>query len=110
MDNAEIRAINASAIFAGKPLLPALAAIAEGTSTEGEATPSSLRKKLVGAEAVVCKALAERYRSNADTGKAHDMKGSGVMHKLSSSVVGTCLPLGQAKVGIPGSGGGSIIK
>ncbi len=42
-------------------------------------------------------ALSERYRSNKETGKGHDMKGSGAMHKLSSSVVGTCLPSGQAK-------------
>lgn len=43
-------------------------------------------------------ALSERYRSSRDTGKAHDMKGSGVMHPLSSDVVKSCLPSGQIKV------------
>ena len=41
--------------------------------------------------------LSERYRTNADTGKAHDMKGSGVMHPLSSDVIKACLPGGQVK-------------
>ncbi len=43
-------------------------------------------------------ALATRYRANSDTGKAHDMKGSGCMHPLSSEVVKVCLPGGQIKV------------
>jgi len=46
----------------------------------------------------VSAALAARYRANRDTGKAHDMKGSGVMHPLSSEVVKVCLPGGQIKV------------
>ncbi len=42
--------------------------------------------------------LSERYRSTRSTGAAHDMKGSSVMHPLSSEVVKACLPVGQVKV------------
>ena len=95
LDLAEVKAIQASAEFVGAPLPPPLASIAEGVPT-GHVSPPLFRL-LLDSERKTCAALSERYRSNADTGKAHDMKGSGVMHKLSSSVVGTCLPSGQAK-------------
>lgn len=42
-------------------------------------------------------ALALRYRNAEETGKAHDIKGSGVMHPLSSEVIKSCLPNGQVK-------------
>ncbi len=42
--------------------------------------------------------LSERYRATRTTGAAHDMKGSGVMHPLSSEVVKACIPAGQIKV------------
>lgn len=42
-------------------------------------------------------ALAMRYRNAEETGKAHDIKGSGVMHPLSSEVIKSCLPTGQVK-------------
>ena len=92
------------------------------------AAPRTHTKELMGTESAIRVALSERYRANwGDTGKAHDMKvrklcanddsfisdylldaflgllfsfqGSGIMHKLSSQVVGTCLPSGQVKVG-----------
>jgi len=59
--------------------------------------PLHHHKGLLAAEDRVCEALSGRYRTNRDTGKAHDMKGSGVMHQLSSEVVATCLPSGQVK-------------
>lgn len=86
LSSAEAIAIGASAEFVGQQLPGGLVANARTRQAD-----------LVDAEEPVVTALAERYRSNADTGKAHDMKGSGVMHKLSSQVVGTCLPAGQAK-------------
>lgn len=96
LDLAEVKAIQASAEFVGAPLPPPLASIAEGAPT-GDGVSPPLFRLLLDSEAKTSAALSERYRSNADTGKAHDMKGSGVMHKLSSSVVGTCLPSGQSK-------------
>lgn len=59
--------------------------------------PTRHVRELLRHEIRVSALLSERYRSNQDTGKAHDMKGSGVMHALSSEVIKICLPHGQAK-------------
>ncbi|GAX74019.1 hypothetical protein CEUSTIGMA_g1469.t1 [Chlamydomonas eustigma] len=86
LDTAEAKAIQASAEFVGQKVPEPVLADSQRQ-----------HKALMSSEASVRTALSERYRANVDTGKAHDMKGSGVMHKLSSQVVGTCLPSGQAK-------------
>ncbi|EFJ45495.1 hypothetical protein VOLCADRAFT_105949 [Volvox carteri f. nagariensis] len=61
------------------------------------ADPTSHARELLKYEMKVAAALGERYRANRDTGKAHDMKGSGAMHALSSEVIKVCLPDGQVK-------------
>lgn len=62
-----------------------------GHSKDGGRAALAAEQKRVNA------ALGERYRSNASTGVAHDMKVTGVMHPLSSEVVKMCLPAGQVK-------------
>ncbi|GIL46561.1 hypothetical protein Vafri_3552 [Volvox africanus] len=59
--------------------------------------PASHHRELLKFEIKVAAALGERYRANQDTGKVHDMKGSGTMHALSSNVIKVCLPAGQVK-------------
>ncbi|GLI64445.1 hypothetical protein VaNZ11_007716 [Volvox africanus] len=59
--------------------------------------PASHHRELLKFEIKVAAALGERYRANQDTGKVHDMKGSGTMHALSSNVIKACLPAGQVK-------------
>ncbi|KAL6757628.1 hypothetical protein V8C86DRAFT_3135173 [Haematococcus lacustris] len=88
LSRAEALAVRASAEFVGQPL-----------PEEWAVGPNADQhlNKLLGAEVQVRAALSERYRSNRDTGKAHDMKGSGTMHPLSSEVVKACLPSGQVK-------------
>ncbi len=53
--------------------------------------------ELISAERTVRRALEKRYHSHAKAGAAHDVKAVGPMHKLSSKVVGVCLPNGQQK-------------
>ncbi|KAG1672823.1 hypothetical protein FOA52_004627 [Chlamydomonas sp. UWO 241] len=86
LDSAEARAIAASAEF-----------VQQSVPEHVLADPARYHKALMAAEHGVRAALAERYRANAETGKGHDMKGSGAMHKLGSAVVGTTLPSGQIK-------------
>ncbi len=50
------------------------------------------------AERRIRTALAERYRSNSDTGAAYDMRCTGVLHPISSEAVKACLPNGQSKL------------
>ncbi|KXZ53087.1 hypothetical protein GPECTOR_8g79 [Gonium pectorale] len=89
---AEARAVQASSELLGDRS-PAGA----GLPAPVLADPSGLARELLRHEIKVSAALSERYRANRDTGKAHDMKGSGAMHGLSSEVIKVCLPGGQAK-------------
>lgn len=79
--------MRASAEFVGSPL-----------PEEWATSPDTHAPQLAAAAAAVNASLSERYRSSRATGAAHDMKGSGVMHPLSSEVVKACLPVGQVKV------------
>ncbi|KAK9816421.1 hypothetical protein WJX72_000053 [[Myrmecia] bisecta] len=65
---------------------------------EGAATDEAF----IARERGVRQALSRRYRSNKDTGVAHDMKTTAVMHPLSSDVIKVCLPGGQVKA-FPGN-------
>ncbi|GFR43873.1 hypothetical protein Agub_g5002 [Astrephomene gubernaculifera] len=89
---AEARAVQASSELLGDRS-PAGA----GLPAEALADPLKHARTLLRHELKVAAALGERYRANRDTGKAHDMKGSGAMHALSSEVIKVCLPGGQWK-------------
>ncbi|GLC72049.1 hypothetical protein PLESTF_001198600 [Pleodorina starrii] len=91
---AEARAVQASSeLLRDKDRTEA----APGLPAEVLADPAAHPRELLKYEIKVSAALGERYRANRDTGKAHDMKGSGAMHALSSEVIKVCLPTGQAK-------------
>eukprot|EP00201_Polytomella_parva_P014628 CAMPEP_0175069470 /NCGR_PEP_ID=MMETSP0052_2-20121109/18211_1 /TAXON_ID=51329 ORGANISM="Polytomella parva, Strain SAG 63-3" /NCGR_SAMPLE_ID=MMETSP0052_2 /ASSEMBLY_ACC=CAM_ASM_000194 /LENGTH=1785 /DNA_ID=CAMNT_0016336545 /DNA_START=347 /DNA_END=5704 /DNA_ORIENTATION=- len=81
----------------------------KGKDKEGEAEENPVTKATRDFRALMQKesakvqaALGDKYRANRETGKMHDMKGSGVMHGLSSDVIKACLPSGQVKA-FPGN-------
>ncbi|KAK9840861.1 hypothetical protein WJX84_010134 [Apatococcus fuscideae] len=80
---AEAAALKASADLVGHTAPPDLDSDTKGS---WEAKERELRT-----------ALAVRYSSNPKTGATHDMKSSGALHPLSSSIVKACLPGGQQK-------------
>ncbi|PNH12767.1 DNA-directed RNA polymerase I subunit rpa1 [Tetrabaena socialis] len=92
LDGAEARAVQASSQLLGDRD-PAGAGLPAAVLDD----PPGHVRELLRHEIKVSAALGARYRANRDTGKAHDMKGSGAMHALSSEVIKVCLPGGQAK-------------
>ncbi|KAG2439375.1 hypothetical protein HXX76_004732 [Chlamydomonas incerta] len=95
---AEARAVQASSeLLVDKDKKGAKGGAGEGLPAELLADPAGHARQLLHYEIKVSAELGERYRANRDTGKAHDMKGSGAMHALSSEVIKVCLPGGQAK-------------
>ncbi len=85
---AEARAVQASSELLGQQAGEAGAGLPPAVL----ANPKDHARELLRSEIKVANALGGRYRANRDTGKAHDMKGSGAMHALSSEVIKVCLP------------------
>lgn len=85
---AEARAVQASSELLGQQAGEAGAGLPPAVLTN----PKDHARELLRSEIKVANALGGRYRANRDTGKAHDMKGSGAMHALSSEVIKVCLP------------------
>ncbi|CAD7700265.1 unnamed protein product [Ostreobium quekettii] len=75
----------------------ALAASANVIGAEVPEERPKSRKRQGAMVASVAKALASKYRENADTGKVHDSNVTGPMHQVSSAVVKQCLPHGIVK-------------
>lgn len=100
LQGAEVRAVAASAellLMPGQDEAQRVQAVKAYVPSSIQESPKEHVRSLAEANAKVSRELGEKYRANPDTGKAHDMKGSGAMHGLSSEVVKVCLPSGQVK-------------